>query len=593
MESKTAKALDRVVLNLKRKRAAQYVAYLNGGSRSVFPQCPSFGLPTNRVGKRMRLGRHKSKTTNSGIHIGQSLVRYYLNYKRSGRPECLMFYQNGEWLDFPKDVVDFVKKDLQVKKEAVEVELNGHHLVLDFLHMYRMDLKTGLQQPIAWIDEKGCCFFPEIYAACTEPYHFCRPEVGKGHDSNEIKLHLEIEINGGDESKLRECSGETNALVQHIEVDAKQACSQYEVGVEDSNNKMDCGNGGEATKKNKNTGFNAYSEFLYGKLDVDTVQIMFLNGMSSFGSTDIVEISRCSIPLMQPRLELFQKQAEITKSCRGDANVRYAWLASSKGELSAIMKYGVGHTVLSASKCTYGIGVHLAAATCPYASANYCDVDENGVRHLVLCRVIMGNMELVHPGSRQFHPSSSDYDNGVDDVQSPSYYVIWSMNMNTHIYPEFVVSFKVSSDVEGHLCGVDSKSNVAGINKADHGPRGLLTCDSSTIDTEKAARVIASAPKAPKSPWMPFPMLFAAITNKVPPKDMEAINMQYQQFRSKKITRDEFVKNLRLIVGDTLLRTTITDLQCKAYGCRNSELSENTTDRKLLLCFNFTSSSAI
>lgn len=115
----------------------------------------------------------------------------------------------------------------------------------------------------------------------------------------------------------------------------------------------------------------------------------------------------------------------------------------------------------------------------------------------------------------------------------------------------------------GHLCGVDSKSNVAGINKADHGPRGLLTCDSSTIDTEKAARVIASAPKAPKSPWMPFPMLFAAITNKVPPKDMEAINMQYQQFRSKKITRDEFVKNLRLIVGDTLLRTTITDLQCK------------------------------
>ena len=61
----------------------------------------------------------------------------------------------------------------------------------------------------------------------------------------------------------------------------------------------------------------------------------------------------------------------------------------------------------------------------------------------------MGNMELVRPGSRQFQPNSSDYDSGVDDVQSPRYYIVWNMNMNTHIYPEFVVSFKVSSDVEG------------------------------------------------------------------------------------------------------------------------------------------------
>ncbi|MED6212118.1 hypothetical protein PIB30_080217 [Stylosanthes scabra] len=525
MESKTAKALDRVLLNMKRKRAAQYVAYLNGGSRSVFPQCPSSGLPTNRVVKRMRLGRHKSKTTNSGIHhIGQSLVRYYLNYKKSGRPERLMFYQNGEWLDFPKDVVDIVKKDLQVKKESVEVELNGHHLVLDFLHMYHLDLKTGLQQPIAWIDEKGCCFFPESYASVSEPYH-CRRDVGKGHDSNEMKLHLKIEINGGDESKLRECSGETNALVQHIEVDAKKACSQYDVEVEDSINKRDCGNGGEATKKNKNTGFNAYSEFLYGKLDVDAVQIMFLNGMNNFGSTDIVEISRCSIPLMQSRLELFQKQAEITKSCRGDANVRYAWLASSKGELSTIMKYGVGHTVLSASKCTYGIGVHLAAATCPYAS--------------FYLEFIRG--KLVD-GEVRFHPLIVDISLwlGDSDIQQMFHHC-----------------------KSGRVCGVESKNNVHGISKAGDGAQGLLTCDSSTIDTEKAASVIASAPKAPKSPWMPFPILFAAITNKVPPKDMGVIIMHYQQFRSKKITRDDFVKNLRLIVGDTLLRATITELQCK------------------------------
>lgn len=33
--------------------------------------------------------------------------------------------------------------------------------------------------------------------------------------------------------------------------------------------------------------------------------------------------------------------------------------------------------------------------------------------------------------------------------------------------------------------------------------------------------------------------------------------------QAKKITRDDFVKELRLIVGDTLLRSTISKIQCK------------------------------
>lgn len=82
-------------------------------------------------------------------------------------------------------------------------------------------------------------------------------------------------------------------------------------------------------------------------------------------------------------------------------------------------------------------------------SAKFCDVDENGVQHLVLCRVIMGNMEVVRSGSRQSLPGCKDYDSGVDDLQNPSIYIVWTMNMNTHIYPEFVVSFKISSNIEG------------------------------------------------------------------------------------------------------------------------------------------------
>lgn len=78
------------------------------------------------------------------------------------------------------------------------------------------------------------------------------------------------------------------------------------------------------------------------------------------------------------------------------------------------------------------------------------DVDENGMQHILLCRVIMGNMEVIHPESKQFHPSNENYDSGVDDLQNPKHYVIWDTDMNTRIYPEYVVSFKVSSKVKGN-----------------------------------------------------------------------------------------------------------------------------------------------
>lgn len=70
---------------------------------------------------------------------------------------------------------------------------------------------------------------------------------------------------------------------------------------------------------------------------------------------------------------------------------------------------------------------------------------------MVLCRVILGNEELLHFGSEQSYPSNEKYDSGVDDLESPTYYTVWNMNMNTHIYPEYVVSFKMSSGAEGVL----------------------------------------------------------------------------------------------------------------------------------------------
>lgn len=64
---------------------------------------------------------------------------------------------------------------------------------------------------------------------------------------------------------------------------------------------------------------------------------------------------------------------------------------------------------------------------------------------MLLCRVILGKMETVAPGSKQYHPSSKEMDTGVDNLQFPRRYVVWSAYMNSHIFPVYVVSFKAPS----------------------------------------------------------------------------------------------------------------------------------------------------
>lgn len=71
------------------------------------------------------------------------------------------------------------------------------------------------------------------------------------------------------------------------------------------------------------------------------------------------------------------------------------------------------------------------------------ELDEKGLRHILLCRVILGKMEVIPCGSMQFHPTSSEFDSGVDNLSAPSRYTVWSCYMNSHIFVDYIVSFGV------------------------------------------------------------------------------------------------------------------------------------------------------
>ncbi|XVF11101.1 hypothetical protein REPUB_Repub07fG0240300 [Reevesia pubescens] len=651
MEARNAMVLDskpgvlhgmKTKRGMKRKRVAQQTTYFPGASHVILPQLPGLSFSSKKHGKRRRLEDHKGKILSCGYPSKRSLLLCYSNFKKTGIPKRIMFFEKGEWTDFPQNLIASIRKDLDAKTPAIELEIDGLSFVIDFLHMFRLDRKTGLKQPIAWIDEAGGCFFPETFAVEDEPCQCCEHEYENDQESkfsesyapSEIKLQLEIDINGVDQSKLKECSGESSSIVRHFQIAQNPASSHCVVGVESncnrnadakptkfvddvqetriSNRNADAkltkfvDDVQETRISNRNadakptkfvddvqeTRINLVLENelvdveLDERLDSSTVEKMFIMGMSPCGGADILDIKPCSSASTQYRLERFLKQLQIMKKYRGNANVQYAWLASSEAALPTIKMHGIGHCDLSRIPPLYGAGVHLAAAEFTNASANYCDVDENGVQHMILCRVIMGKMECLCRGSQQCLPSSENVDSGVDDLQHPKFYVIWNMNINTHIYPEFVVSFKLSSNAKGHLIGSETNHAVSGVTASSQRLQGHLLVMSSagelgsfnhqTSDSggsqENDPSLGSNTSKTPKSPWMPFPMLFAAISNKIPPINMDRVTNHYELFRAKKMSRDDFVKKLRLIVGDDLLRTTITSLQSKIPSRRESEV---------------------
>ncbi|XP_019197262.1 PREDICTED: probable inactive poly [ADP-ribose] polymerase SRO5 isoform X1 [Ipomoea nil] len=214
---------------------------------------------------------------------------------------------------------------------------------------------------------------------------------------------------------------------------------------------------------------------------------------------------------------IFSKAVE--KKNGGSANVEFAWYgASSMDEINAILSHGFAPKTNNAG--SYGHGIHLSPSNFPLGSLKSAVADENGVRHLLLCRVILGKMEVVPPGSGQWHPSSEEFDSGVDDSVAPRKYIVWSTNMNTHILPQYVVSFRVPASVKGV-----QRNSV---------PLRL-----------------------PNSPWISFPALVSALGKFLPPQSMKLITKYQKDHRERRITRHEMIQHVRKLAGDDLLATII------------------------------------
>ncbi|KAK4488829.1 hypothetical protein RD792_004619, partial [Penstemon davidsonii] len=189
--------------------------------------------------------------------------------------------------------------------------------------------------------------------------------------------------------------------------------------------------------------------------EYNKIRKSFTAGMAAGMEVNGVVIHRNSYsnPIGQAKMVVFRIFSKAVAEKRGgDANVKCAWYGGSRDEISGIIAYGFSGNFGDG----YGNGIVLSPANFPIDSAWRAVEDENGVRHMLLCRVALGNTELVSPGSDQIQPSSTDFDSGIDNPLAPRKYLVWRAYMNSFIFPNYIISFRTSSTPGSNGIGISA-----------------------------------------------------------------------------------------------------------------------------------------
>ncbi|KAF3774192.1 hypothetical protein EJ110_NYTH53700 [Nymphaea thermarum] len=83
------------------------------------------------------------------------MINNYANFRKSGLRKQIMFFSKEEWCDFPVHLREPLVDVFGSNRSAVEVALDAQTCLID--------LSSGLQQSVAWIDESDRCFFAKFF----------------------------------------------------------------------------------------------------------------------------------------------------------------------------------------------------------------------------------------------------------------------------------------------------------------------------------------------------------------------------------------------------------------------------------------------
>ncbi|KAH6833675.1 hypothetical protein C2S53_005323 [Perilla frutescens var. hirtella] len=451
----------------------------------------------------------------SAVLCSEPLIQNHSNFKRSSCPKRLMFYENGSWVDYSEEVADLLKLGFVEGKPMLEAQVLGYNCFFDLYRMLEIDLESGNQRSIAWIDVDGKCFFPKVFVNSCDNDR----EVDSVDGGDESCAKIEIDI------KIVENSGNHEGVGLDKDVNLGKRGRKENVEKEKVEESSSAKKPKMVESELQSSRWPKARNLAAEEKGYAIVRNLFLSGLQILESgATITSIHQCVRmgPLDKARAEVFAKQMEITKRARGASNVVFAWYGTSAQGVESILMHGFGIPSKFSRSPGHGIGIHLSPIRLPQNSAMLSEIDENGEKHVVLCRVILGKCEKVEPGSIQSYPSSVEYDTGVDDLNNPRWYTVWHGNMNTHITPECVVSYRP----------VNTNGSVNGV------PKNCVPHPSTFIAK-----------------------LFSKLRGSLPLPRFCELETSWESCKEGKMGKDAFMKKIRLIVGDDVLRSAIQEIR--------------------------------
>ncbi|KAL6844383.1 hypothetical protein ACP4OV_026056 [Aristida adscensionis] len=459
-----------------------------------------------------------------------NLANDCVNYLKSGVPIHIMYYKQGSWINFPEHIMRSLIEEFGGNKSGAVAVMDDEPVLVDFLSMTLVNLKTRKQQSVAWLDDTGKCFLPSLFF----------DEVS-GEVSNRNAGNIEGGVPGVILDKVASAPPEQ---VKQVVLESSSPVDQKPITIDMLRKKITSVERGS-------------KDFLF-------VRDLFLSGMGPFAtSNSILHVHRYSPKdiAAQCRFKAFERQLRSTKEAHGDANVRYGWLGSKKNDIIRILINGLDSTAKPVEKAGLSAGVFLSPENRTFTSVGLCDVDEKGVQYMLLCQVILGNMEAVKPGSQESFPSSKIYDSGVDDCSNPKCYVMWPSHLSTHMRLEYLVSFKLAPKVRDYLLGLKGLWF--------HPSPKEVPVDVSALEPYSAHQIrpistqgMCEADQGPTTPWVSLKVLFGVIQDNLSSIAMELLFHHLKELEEKIITREEMVKKMQLIVGEKILLETLKEFQC-------------------------------
>lgn len=268
------------------------------------------------------------------------LIQNHANFKLSGAPVRFMYYQNGMWVDYCGEVVDSLRSGFGERKEMIDLVIEGSNYVFDFRRMVQIDLGTGSQRSIAWIDEREKCFFPKQF-------------IGEELFVENPKIEIEIEINAGSGQRLGKRVREVE------ETKEKEVTSSYKHGEMSKRQRL-------ADSKSEESPSPRWPNVkLLGEEDgaYTIVRNVFLPAIRKIHcEANITAIHQCARlgTLEKARREIFYKQMEITTAARGTSNTVYAWYGAPAEAISGVLAHGFGVPSKLLGAGANGVGVFLS-----------------------------------------------------------------------------------------------------------------------------------------------------------------------------------------------------------------------------------------